>query len=566
MTEESVRLGIEVTGDLEAIADLDKVKQAQDRITASGQTQADAAGRQSRRVQQSMAQMGTSATAAGNKWGELAGAINSVGSVVGLVSPEFAALGGTIGAVGSASTALTGALGPVGVALAVATTAVGVYALAMQHAERRTNAAANAALNATRSFEQTLSLQRQITAARRRDELLNAGLSDVDEQTAFANQAGRRVGQLRQQLRNIEEQRARLARGSFDDRVQAQALRVRGEQLETQLAEAQAESARRGALARQAQAGALAASEDAAEEMRIQAARTAPATGGGGRGSSGPSQAEQMQAQRELMTGIMSDLDAVNARREAEAALFNETYGSDAMAQAERRASAFAQNRVNESAEVLIMGDRIAADTEAWHERVRASHAAAVEATAQAAEDSRLALEQSQTQVRQIESEMWGNLGGTVKSLMGDVFKFIIEGNLSSGDAFVAMLDQFLQATALEYSIKALAEAANAVAAAASYRYDAAAQHATAAGLYVGVAAATGIASAAIQSPAAGSGGSAGSSASLPAGGAGGAPQGGGNVTINLYAPNAIMTEAERGQLLQSSIRAAEREYGAGRF
>lgn len=169
------------------------------------------------------------------------------------------------------------------------------------------------------------------------------------------------------------------------------------------------------------------------------------------------------------------------------------------------------------------------------------------------------ASERSAMKIKQIQDQMWGGLANTVTAAAGDMFQFIVEGGDLGSDAFLSMLDSFLEATAIEYSIKALAEAANAVAAAA--RMDpAAAAHATAAGLAAGVAAATGLASAAISVP--DTGGSQTPSQAQPAQqNDGGGPA---SFNVSLFAPQAVFTEAERGQLLAHGFREARRQMGPG--
>lgn len=84
-------------------------------------------------------------------------------------------------------------------------------------------------------------------------------------------------------------------------------------------------------------------------------------------------------------------------------------------------------------------------------------------------------------------------LKGTQDALRGSLnmaFDAMISGAGSGKKAFMAMISGVLKGIAVESTIKALFEAAEAIAAFASYRYDQGAQHAIAAGLYTGVAAA----------------------------------------------------------------------------
>src|SRR5690606_29861072 len=123
-----------------------------------------------------------------------------------------------------------------------------------------------------------------------------------------------------------------------------------------------------------------------------------------------------------------------------------------------------------------------------------------------------------------------------VVDLAGEMFKFVAEGAEGGEDAFVRLLDQFLEATAVEYTIRALGQFAQAAAAAASLNPVQAAAHAAAGAMSLAVAAATGVAGAAIQPPPAPAIGGGGGGAQLePSPGSG--PQGPANITVNIMTP-----------------------------
>jgi hypothetical protein len=155
------------------------------------------------------------------------------------------------------------------------------------------------------------------------------------------------------------------------------------------------------------------------------------------------------------------------------------------------------------------------------------------------------------------------DIGGSMTQLAGTMIKHAISGADQSGEAYLAMLDAFLEATAIEYTLKGIGEIANAAIAFARQDYVAGPQHLIGAGLAFGVAAATGIGAAAIPSQPTGGGGSGGGAPATAqqAGGGGGGPVTQ-NVTIQLFAPQAVFTEAERGTILASGMRAARRELG----
>ena len=146
---------------------------------------------------------------------------------------------------------------------------------------------------------------------------------------------------------------------------------------------------------------------------------------------------------------------------------------------------------------------------------------------------------------------------GSMNQLVGQTISFLQEGGNLADEAFVVMLDSFLAATAVEYTIRALAEGGQALAAAARQDWVAAPVHATAAGVYAAVAALAGGAAAAIPNV-----------PSQPAEQVqAAAPLGGGgtvNQTVNLFAPQAVFTESERGEIIANGMRALRRERGAG--
>jgi hypothetical protein len=164
----------------------------------------------------------------------------------------------------------------------------------------------------------------------------------------------------------------------------------------------------------------------------------------------------------------------------------------------------------------------------------------------------------------QIMQGMWSSLGSTVTDAAGQMFKFVISGAEGGTEAFLALLDSFLESTAIQYAIKALAEGAEAVAAAARYDYAAAGQHAAAAALAAGVAIATGVAGAAIQTPsAAGAAGGGGRPPPVQPTTGSAAAQGG-NFTVNIYSPNAVTTEREQAEMIAAIMRVGRRAGGGG--
>lgn len=220
---------------------------------------------------------------------------------------------------------------------------------------------------------------------------------------------------------------------------------------------------------------------------------------------------------------------------------------------AERWKSALKQREDDYRAHQLALADMEAMGTdwtaEQYQRRVELHRAMLAQQQAdQEAQAERL------KELGRITDDAWSEIGGSVTDAAGQMFRFVIEGAEGGSDAFLAMLQSFLQATSVQYTIKALAEAAEAVAAAARYDAAAAAQHGIAAGMAAAVAAATGLGSAAISIPSTSAG-----AGPVPAGQGMGGGSGPTNITVQLYSPNAVLTEAERGEMVARSLREAER-------
>lgn len=477
-----------------------------------------------------------SVVALGSRWGQLAGAIGNVGSVVGTAVPLMGRMGSTIGAVGTASTALTGALGPLGVAVGAITTVVGIASAAWMAYSESTRDAERATVDATLASEEAAiaRMEASILESQVRLNRLRTDGSDEDFRREQANLRALRgslesmlepVRQRRDLSRQLTEETQRRARAQEEENRAAQEnSRVMAE-INATMAEIQERENRRKAAA---QAWASATRDATAEEVRIFR----------------ESRAEMLRIEIETNRSTIDAFREYLSERRAMQAAENAWYRQE-LAQ-----NAADERRVNAD---IAQGIRELEETERQRQQVR-------EQLARNDQQRRLAeleaYNERQKELGAITSGMWDSIGGTVTDAAGQMFKFVIEGAEGGGDAFLAMLDQFLEATSIQYTIKALAEVAEAVAAAARYDYAAAAQHGIAAGLAAGVAAATGLASAAISVPTAATGGGAG--AASPAAPAG-PPGGNTNVTIQLYAPQAVFTEAERAELLARGFREAER-------
>lgn len=251
--------------------------------------------------------------------------------------------------------------------------------------------------------------------------------------------------------------------------------------------------------------------------------------------------------------GERANIRGAGADMGADLAAFRGLAGDNA--ENERWRSALEQREDAYRAHQLALRDMDAASTdwtaEQFQRRVELHREAlAIQRADQEAEAERM------KELGAITGQMWDSIGGTVTDAAGEMFRFVVEGAEGGGDAFLAMLDSFLEATAIQYTIKALAEGAEAVAAAARYDYAAAAQHGIAAGMAVAVAAATGLASAAISVPSTAGAAAGPTPAGPPASAGAGGPT---NITIQIYSPNAVYTKQEQGELIAGMVREAER-------
>lgn len=367
-------------------------------------------------------------------------------------------------------------------------------------------------------------------------EALARALSTMEQR---ANRAGTALGEVQRQVQSLSQREADLARG-----LQQAQQREQGERA---AAEARREEDQRRERARSAAQARRAEREREAQAILALERTTTAAEVEIFRGSR-----DQMRALE--LDHFESQLDAFRAyldqRRQMQAA---ETVWHQQELDRVAARDASVQRDIDAERAAMDETDRQRSQVSAQlfqQDQQRRMEAADAERTH---------YEQQVEEVRRIEREMWGGLAGTVTSAAGDMISFLISGAEGGGDAFLAMLDSFLEATSTQYTIKALAEAAEAVAAAARYDFAAAGQHAAAAGLAAGVAAATGLASAAINVPQVGAASNAPAQAQPQQQAAG--PT---NYTIQLYAPQAVFTEAERGQIIAGGLREARRQMGPG--
>lgn len=562
MSDESFAIDVSVTGDTEAVSNLSKVVQAENKIT-------EASHRNTQRVVQDQQTVGAALTAGGQKWGQLSSAVGNLGPLLGRISPQLGAVGQAIGQVGTAASALTGAMGPLGIGIAVVSTAAAVLVpLLSDTSDEMREVGEQAETAADRVRRLGVAIEEAAREGRRRAGLEGSAAALSERGTLAAQQEALERATVRRQarLRELAEEGGRAHSQSAADYLAEQGLRANRDQGGLQLrTDIEARELIRQNVA------------DNRELLRI-------------------------RGEIELVDQGIANANAVEAdaaRREAEEAARQEQSGrlvDQAGDRAERRSGGadeaerrFQEEMALEDERRRIIAEQDTAAVEAERQRDR-EHIAAIDARVQAEWDAsqqiyafqqeqsereketlrdrqefrHAQLEREKEDARAVAEETaaitnaaWESVGNSTQQLLGDVFRELQKGSESTEDGFLRVLDAFLEAKAIEWGILAVAEGAAAVASFASYQevqgvahLEAAAQYAVAAGLAGG-------AGAAINVPAASS---ARAGAEPPPPGSGGA--GGGNLTVNLYAPNAVLTEAERGQILASGLREARRSYG----
>ncbi len=608
MADEVFQIGFETTGDAEAAAAFEKLKieqrqlQAQaktlaaelKKLEAAGETSStefkelsrayiqakEAAGQlgreangiasqlrnQAAAAEQSSASLGESRKAsqnAGRQMGMLVNSVAELGFSFGAAIPGMQTYGTQLAMMGGNAVTFGAAMGPVGVAVGVLAGLLPVAIGALnQFGDASDDAAADQANLevSTKDANDALRDQIQLLNTRERQARLAApgGLvtgEDADaEQRRLQGQIDRSRAQLASVQRDVEraqaaaeEAESRRARAGTaaalreanEARAHVEALRRQQTAVEERLAAAREEQARVVAIGLDAdRQDRLAAEEEEAERNEDRR-----------RGRRQRLTEEEREAERKRLQAVrdasQAAVDAVAQEYERRAQI---AQAHNRMLLAEER------RRAQEEAEI----QREVSET--IREEMRLDEAEAQRAM-RAAQGHAQEMAERQRQLGSITESMWSDIGGSVTKAAGDMFRFVISGAEGGADAFLALLDSFLEATSVQYTIKALAEAAEAVSAAARYDYAAAAQHGVAAGMAVAVAAATGIGAAAIPNvPTTESGAAAGNQPVQPAPAAQGAPQA--PMNVFLYAPNTVMTRTEQAQQLAAIERVGQRELG----
>lgn len=522
---------------------------AQQAATQYG-TQARQITAQTRQQAQASAQQATAVTQSARSFGQMGSALGQVGGLVAHISPQFGAMGQIVGQVGGAVTGLTGAMGPVGIAIGAVTAAVG---LAIPLYQRFADEAHELSDAQQGVVDRTNALVTAMRRQRAETRLLTQGSStdlqpQVESAAAAVEQFNDQLTVSRQELERLQAAQERA--GSIEvyqglgEEIATVTARMGGQSEALRIVTADLEryrAAQTRAVQRELGEG---AEDDAARQQEAAEDRAARRRGSGGDAAARRRrEAEQAAREAERLAAQRVEKSKEAARAEAEA------FENAALA------------KVNSERRAL---EQIASMREFFHER----DVQLAERRAEIAEENKAnsiaRAESERAQVMETYQTLGAgvqNIGNSITDLAGQMIKLAVSGADKGGDAYLRLLDAFLESTAIEYTIKALGEGANAIAAYARYDYAAGTQHLIAAGLAAGVAAATGIGAAAINVPPAPAAGGGAATAQQAGGGAGG-QAGPTNITIQLFAPQAVFTEAERGQIIANGVRAARRESG----
>jgi len=528
-------------------------------------------GRQAGQLQQSMIAQNTAVSASVNRWESFGGVVSQIGGVVGRLSPALAGVGQTIAVVGGSVTALTGSLGPVAMIMAGVTVAAQALDLVLSDTEGDLDGVAGAADGAAESMHDLAVSFREINTEQN---LLSgmAGTSSVQSEIAdvtdalhtldsqratamatiqeSADASGQSVGQIISVIRN--------AGGLADAQMRTAVESV--DRLDTAMHRAQV---RLAAL----QAALPLAAEVTATEGGAGTGRgdgTPPPSAPRTRTRSGGHSPEEKEVRtvaqlrklaesehiREIETRERAEEDAANHQVELWTAALDAAVAADAAATASAEALGNARVAASEKA------------ASAELEASRTTAAAAIAENDKALDAQTAAVAQARENQNALAEATTGavmDVAGSMNNFIGQTIDFLQQGGDLASEAYLNMLDNFLESTAIEYTIRALAEAGQAIASFASQDYSSGAQHLAAAAVYGSVAVLAGAGAAAINVPAPQQGAPQQVQSSTPLSNGGGQT----NVT-NLYAPQAVFTETERAEIINGAQRAMRRERGTG--
>ena len=555
MADETFEIGFETVGEDAAVRDMQRVVQATQQVERAGTSQATAATSGARAAQTAQNTLNTTLTSGGRKWGELAGAMGNVGAVFSTVNPALGQAGSLMGAVGSASSSLSGALGPVGVGIAAITTAAGILIPLLSQMGDETDETsgdmdqmAESAKNARRELTGLITAM----ARQRREASIAAGAASEGAIGASIDDIQRDRERAQAQLRNAERdlaaaqaRQASLERERGSSSNTGRQLAIRAEQVELEASIREMTGFRQAAEQRVTtlltQEG-----ERRADQMRLVMEE----------GLAGEEEAEERSHdRRHASSNQRRDRELEATRRWLQQMEAEGQRNLDAQEAAWQRYLGSTQDQINAWHQAVRDMDKETSQRRIDNLRVEKAEA---DRKAREGSDRNKAVADEQLALsNQLKGQIVEGLLGPTVDMAGELFREMAKGADLTSEAFLNKLDAFLEATAIEYTIRAAAEAALAVASAASQDYSGAAQHGVASALAGAVATATGFASVGIQT----GGGSTGAPAPVSQN-AGQNTSQGNNFTVNLYSPHAINTERERGAMIERARRELRREMG----
>lgn len=259
---------------------------------------------------------------------------------------------------------------------------------------------------------------------------------------------------------------------------------------------------------------------------------------------------------------------AAAAARQAELESWQRYY-----AQIERDEQRLTQIRQTEQQQRNEIGHQEQANAEALRQQrvdqERATQEQLNQIYQQDLENRRHQFEQQQQlfeQQKQAAQAMADSITGHLTGALSSSVSAWLDGSKSFEQAMADMAKSVIKSLVSEAIVQTVVETARGIASLASYDYPGAAEHFAAAGTWAAVgvvAGGVGAAAGAFGGGGKSAGASGASHATAPASTAG-VGAGAANVQIILFAPNAVVTEAERGQMMARGLRQAQRVLGAG--
>lgn len=577
-----LEFGVRVNGVASAISDVGRVTSANEQAGRAARTAGTTSAASANAARSAFAGLGASATAAGQRVGQMGTAVGQMTSAFTTLTPTLGRTGSVISQLGGTMGALTGAMGPMGLALGAVTAAASAAGAAFAAQDAAMESSRTHAHALTRSLQELINVQREQREGAATNARLNAGGGTADEQLAFQQQSQNRVNLITRALSGDAGALAEL-RGSgqlastrtsltLTERLttgrlgQGESGEGAGEtrQLETMLQSALRDNARRIELIGVAAEGLgeQAADLNARTDARIAAGASGGTRrgGGGGRGRASASSGEDAFTRE--MTALTRELAAAEAERAA--ALDLQKTKARETADAEYEAAQQAMELERQHTEALAESTRQRIElqrslAEAAGEAsgtFRDSWRGGIDDVIAAWDNANKALRESGQQqlstaalleegMHSTANSIADAVGGTLVGAFQTAVDAWLDGSLTFVEAAEAMVKGVLKSLVSEAIVQGVVELARAVASAASYDMPGAALHLGAAAAWAAVGAAAGAVGAGIGAFGGGaSKGGASAGAALPQATAQDSQRPAGNTVINVY-PGGFVTRGE---------------------